>query len=111
MIPTRRLHGVLEIVLEVVGALALRARSRGAVASATTAATSASSTAGLAAGRPSAKSEAAIPARRPKTRRSDSELPPSRLAPCMPPGHSPAAKSPGTVVASVSASTRIPPMV
>ena len=31
------------------------------------------------------------PARRPKTSRSDSELPPSRLDPCMPPEHSPTA--------------------
>ena len=52
-----------------------------------------------------------MPARRPKTSRSDSELPPSRLAPCMPPATSPAANSPGTVAASVSASTRTPPIM
>ena len=61
--------------------------------------------------RPLAYSAAPRPARRPKTRRSDSELPPSRLAPCMPPAHSPAAKRPGTVAAPVSASTRTPPMM
>ena len=36
------------------------------------------------------------PARLPKTSRSESELPPSRLAPCMPAAHSPAANRPGT---------------
>ena len=35
------------------------------------------------------------PARRPNTSRSDSELPPSRLEPCMPPATSPAAYRPG----------------
>ena len=39
---------------------------------------------------------AASPARRPNTSRSESELPPSRLAPFIPPEHSPAAKRPGT---------------
>ena len=53
----------------------------------------------------------AEPGRRPKTSRSDSELPPSRFAPCMPPAHSPAAKRPGTVDAAVSASTRTPPIM
>ena len=38
---------------------------------------------------------ACSPARLPKTSRSDSELPPSRLEPCMPPDTSPAANSPG----------------
>ena len=61
--------------------------------------------------RPSAKSAAAWPARRPNTRRSESEFPPSRLAPCIPAATSPAANSPGTVVAAVSASTRMPPMM
>ena len=37
------------------------------------------------------------PARLPKTSRSDSELPPSRLAPCSPAAHSPAANRPGHV--------------
>ena len=50
------------------------------------------------------------PAMRPKTRRSESELPPRRFAPCMPPAHSPAAKRPGTRVSCVSASTRMPPI-
>jgi hypothetical protein len=43
-----------------------------------------------------------VPARRPKTIRSHSELPPRRLEPCMPPATSPAAKRPGTQVAAVS---------
>ena len=51
------------------------------------------------------------PARRPKTSRSESELPPSRFAPCSPAATSPAANRPGTVVAVVSASTRTPPIM
>ena len=39
------------------------------------------------------------PARRPKTSRSDSELPPRRFEPCMPPETSPAANRPGTPTA------------
>jgi len=74
------------------------------------ASTSAASTAGVPL-RPSAKSAAPKPARRPKTMRSESELPPRRFAPCMPPATSPAAKSPGTVAAWVSASTRTPPIM
>ena len=42
---------------------------------------------------------AAAPVRAPNTSRSDSELPPSRLAPCIPPATSPAAYRPATVVA------------
>ena len=75
-----------------------------------TEATSAGSTLGVPV-RPSAKSAAPMPARRPKTMRSESELPPRRLAPCMPPDTSPMAKSPGTVAACVSASTRTPPIM
>jgi hypothetical protein len=45
---------------------------------------------------------AAAPARRPNTSRSDSELPPSRFEPCIPPATSPAAYSPGTTAAAVS---------
>src|SRR5579875_1233166 len=37
-----------------------------------------------------------MPARRPNTSRSDSEFPPSRFEPCMPPETSPAANRPGT---------------
>ena len=50
------------------------------------------------------------PARRPNTSRSDSELPPSRLDPCMPPATSPAANRPGMRAASVSGSTSTPPI-
>ena len=57
-----------------------------------------------------ARVAAAAPARRPKTSRSDSELPPSRLEPCMPPEHSPTAYRPVTALSSVSASTSTPPM-
>ena len=58
-----------------------------------------------------AKPAACSPARLPKTTRSDSELPPSRFAPCRPAAASPAAKSPGTVDICESPSTRIPPIV
>src|SRR5439155_309478 len=51
-----------------------------------------------------------VPARRPKTSRSESELPPRRLAPWSPPPTSPAAKRPGTVAACDSGSTRTPPI-
>ena len=54
---------------------------------------------------------APAPVRCPKTSRSESELPPSRFAPCIPPATSPAANRPDRVVAPVSASTRIPPMM
>ena len=50
------------------------------------------------------------PVRLPNTSRSESEFPPSRLAPFIPPEHSPAANSPSTVLLPVSASTRMPPM-
>ena len=58
-----------------------------------------------------AASAAPSPVLRPKTRRSYSELPPRRFAPCMPPAASPAANRPGTVDWQVSASTRTPPMM
>src|SRR5690606_33359615 len=65
--------------------------------------------------RPAVRAYAAAysPARLPNTSRSDSELPPSRLEPCMPPATSPAANSPVTdpMAAVVSASTSIPPMM
>ncbi len=51
------------------------------------------------------------PARFPKTRRSESELPPRRFAPWRPAAHSPAAKRPGVVVICVSASTLTPPIM
>ena len=54
---------------------------------------------------------ACSPARLPNTSRSESELPPSRLAPLMPAAHSPAANRPGTVDICVSASTRTPPIM
>src|ERR687898_2397694 len=51
------------------------------------------------------------PALRPKTSRSESELPPRRFAPCSPPATSPAAKRPGTLEAAVSGWILIPPIV
>ena len=51
------------------------------------------------------------PARLPNTSRSDSELPPSRFAPCSPAAHSPHANRPGTVDICVSPSTRMPPIM
>ena len=60
--------------------------------------------------RPAAYAAAESPARLPKTMRSDSELPPSRLEPCMPPEHSPTAYRPATSDCSVSASTSTPPI-
>src|SRR5438876_8329929 len=51
------------------------------------------------------------PARRPNTSRSLRELPPSRLAPCIPPPTSPTAKSPEIVASCVSASTLTPPIM
>ena len=56
-------------------------------------------------------SAAPIPARRPNTSRSESELPPRRFDPCIPPATSPAANSPGTpTAAAVSGSTSTPPI-
>ena len=56
-------------------------------------------------------SAAPIPARRPNTSKSESELPPRRLEPCIPPATSPAANKPGTpTAAAVSASTSTPPI-
>ncbi|CAB4697846.1 unannotated protein [freshwater metagenome] len=56
-------------------------------------------------------STAPIPARRPKTNKSDSELPPRRLDPCIPPATSPAANSPGTpTAAALSGTTSTPPI-
>ena len=65
----------------------------------------------VAAARCFAKDAAASPARFPKTRRSESELPPRRFAPWRPQATSPAAKRPSSVDDPVSASTRTPPMV
>src|SRR6185503_19552433 len=81
-------------------------RSNGTSASCTACSTSWSGIAGAAPRLPAAY----WPARRPNTSRSLSELPPSRLAPCMPPPTSPAAYRPGTVDSWVSASTLTPPM-
>src|SRR6266513_931445 len=52
-----------------------------------------------------------MPARLPNTSRSDRELPPSRLEPCIPPDTSPAANRPGTAAAAVSGSTSTPPLL
>ncbi len=62
------------------------------------------------AGLRAACSAEAVPARLPKTSRSDSELPPSRLEPCIPPATSPAANSPATFAPAVSGSTSTPPI-
>ena len=55
-----------------------------------------------------ALSAAALPARRPKTQHSSSELPIIRLRPCVPPAISPQANSPSSVV-SPSVSMTSPP--
>ena len=47
----------------------------------------------------------------PNTSRSESEFPPSRLAPCSPAATSPAANRPGTVDICESPSTRTPPIM
>ena len=60
---------------------------------------------------PSRNATAALPARRPKTIVSSSELPPRRLAPCtLTQAHSPAAYNPGIRV-TPSRSVSMPPMV
>ena len=84
--------------------------SKGASALVCAAFTSASSTAGRVAPSEFAYAVAASPARLPKTSRSPSELPPSRLEPCMPPEHSPTAYRPVTALSWVSASTSTPPI-
>jgi hypothetical protein len=73
-------------------------------------ATSSIRTAGCTPASESTYSAAPLPARRPNTIRSDSELPPSRLEPCIPPATSPAANSPGTFDIAVSGSTSTPPI-
>ena len=83
--------------------------SKGASASAAAASISAELTAGIE-GSELAYSAAPMPARRPKTMRSESEFPPRRFEPCMPPATSPAANRPATVEAVLSASTRTPPI-
>ena len=85
------------------------ARSSGSSATAAADVRAASGTAGRA-GRADTYSAAPSPDRRPKTIRSDSELPPSRLDPCMPPDTSPTANRPGTEAAPVSGSTSTPPI-
>lgn len=83
----------------------------GRSASAAAVSTSMSSTGGREPARPAAYSAACSPARRPNTSRSERELPPSRLEPCIPPATSPAANRPGTPrAAAVSDSTAIPPI-
>ena len=84
--------------------------SNGASALAAAAFTSSSSIAGRVSPRPWAYADAASPASLPNTSRSPSELPPSRLEPCMPPEHSPTAYSPVTALSWLSASTSTPPM-
>ena len=53
---------------------------------------------------------ACSPARLPKTSRSESELPPRRFEPCIPPATSPAAYRPLTEDCAVSGSTSTPPI-
>ena len=105
----QRLHGSLQVVLDLVGVLAPAPRSNGASAARIASSTAASLTVTLARSR--ARAAAYSPARLPNTIRSESELPPSRFAPLMPDAHSPAANSPGMDDSWVSASTRIPPMM
>ena len=52
-----------------------------------------------------------MPARRPKTSRSESELPPEPVGAVHAAGHLAGGEEPGTVAASVSASTRTPPIM
>ena len=54
--------------------------------------------------------EASTPDKFPNTSKSESELPPSLFAPCIPPAASPHANRPSTLVIEVSASTLIPPI-
>src|SRR5579864_6016011 len=58
-----------------------------------------------------AKAAAYSPARLPKTNKSESEFPPSRLAPWRPAAHSPAANRPATSDIWESASTLTPPIM
>src|SRR6185312_275159 len=51
---------------------------------------------------------AALPARRPKTTHSSSELPIMRLRPCVPPAISPQAWTPSSVVSASASMTRPP---
>ena len=90
--PTRLLHRVLQIVLHLVGVLARSPRSNGA----SDACIAALDRAVVHARRAVARERAAYsPARLPNTIRSDSELPPSRLAPLMPDGALARGEQPG----------------
>ena len=104
------LHGLLQLVLDLIRILAGRAALEGLQRrSLRQLSICASSIA--AAPFCLANSAANWPARFPNTSRSDSELPPSRFAPCRPAAASPAAKSPGTVDICESPSTRMPPIM
>ena len=111
MMPTRSFIDCCSSVCKVYGfsAVSPSGGSNGASAIFAAASTSDCPTAGRSA-RPRTYSAAPSPARRPNTSRSDSELPPSRLDPCMPPEHSPAANRPATLAAAVSGSTSMPPI-
>src|SRR6266481_5107171 len=102
-------HHVLQCVVHRVG-VSPPERSKGASVSAAIASASLASIRGSP-GCAFAYAAAPSPARRPNTSRSLSELPPRRFAPWSPPATSPAAKRPGMVAASVSASTRTPPIM
>ena len=82
----------------------------GASACSWAASASASETDGRFVPSPCTYAAACSPARLPNTSRSDRELPPSRLEPCMPPETSPTANRPGTRDSWVSGSTSTPPI-
>ena len=88
------LHHVLQIVLDLIRAFAVGAaleRRRAPFGAAPSICAASIGPAGCSFANCAANS----PARLPKTSRSESELPPSRLAPLMPAAHSPAANKPG----------------
>ena len=93
--PTSVLHRVLQIVLHLVGVLAARRRARTAPATPSSPRSTAPSSTRGGAVLLARTAAAYSPARLPNTIRSDSELPPRRLAPLMPDAHSPAANRPG----------------
>ena len=110
--PDVALHRRLELLVEAVRVSASAPLApNGASSSAAAAWTAAGSTTARRRGSPRTPPRPA-PARWPNTSRSDSELPPSRFAPCIPPAHLARGEQPrDAVVAPVSASTRMPPMM
>ncbi len=100
--PTSCLHHVLQVVLHLNGFFARSIRGRTALSAlrALPGPAASSTRAGAVLLRELARRTRRRACR--STSRSDSELPPSRFAPCMPAAHSPAAKRPGTVDICVS---------